>query len=220
MNLHPIRVMIADDHELVREGFDVMIGKFKDIKLVGQASNGKELLELIPLLKPDVVFVDVKMPILDGVQTARKISENYPHVGIIALTMYDSENLITDMVESGAKSYLIKNASKNEVYEAIQAVYKGENYYCKQTHEKLTHIILKNKPNPFRKNKTVSFTPREKEIITLICQEYSSKEIASKLDISTRTVEGYRERIQEKMEVKNMAGIVVYAMRKGLFVPE
>jgi DNA-binding NarL/FixJ family response regulator len=212
-----IRVLIADDQELIRAGFQTLLRRQPEIEFVGEAENGRELLELAATLKPDIIFMDIKMPLLDGIEATRILSGRQPETGIIALTLYDDDNLIVDMLEAGAKGYLVKNAAKQEIIDAIHTVYESGNYYCRHTNSKLTQLIAKSKFNPHKKNKTVEFTQREKEVIDLICREFSNKEIAAKMGLSVRTIEGYRERIQEKMEVHSTAGLVVYAIKKGLF---
>lgn len=212
-----IRVIIADDQELIRAGFQTLLRRQPEIEFVGEAENGRELLELADRLKPDIIFMDIKMPIMDGIEATRILSGRQPETGVIALTLYDDDNLIVDMLEAGAKGYLVKNAAKQEIIDAIHTVYEAGNYYCRHTNSKLAQLIAKSKFNPHKKNKAVEFTPREKEVIDLICREFSNKEIAANMGLSVRTIEGYRERIQEKMEVRSTAGLVVYAIKKGLF---
>jgi len=211
-----IRIVIADDHEMLREGFHNMLKKQTDIKLVGEASDGKELVEITEEKKPDIVITDIKMPRMDGILATRAILKNNPEIGIIALTLYDEDHLIIDMLEAGAKGYLTKTASKSEVIDAIHAVYKQTTYYCRHTSARLMQLIARSKFNPHKKYTEPQFNEREKEIIRLICKEYTSKEIADAIGLSVRTVEGYREKIQDKMKVKNMVGIAIYALRKGI----
>ena len=197
-----------------------MLSKQPDIKLAGEAENGKELVELTARVHPHVIITDVKMPLMDGIEATRYLTQHEPDIGIISLSMFDEEQLIIDMLEAGAKGYLLKNADKNEVVEAIKTVYGGEPFYCKHTSIKLAQMIATSKFNPRKKNGKAEFTERETEIISLICQQYTNKEIGEKLYLSSRTVEGYRLRIQEKMDVKNIAGLVIYAIKNRLFVPE
>jgi DNA-binding NarL/FixJ family response regulator len=213
----PIRTILADDHEIFRDGFQTMLKKQKDIELVGEAENGKELIELAEKLQPDVIITDIKMPLMDGIEATRILSKRFPETGIIALSMFDEDNLVVDMLESGAKGYLIKNAPKHEILEAIKTVYNKGTYYCHHTSNKLAQMIAKSKFNPYKKAKKIDFTGREMDIIKLICAQFSNKEMASRLNLSVRTVEGYRDRILEKMDVRNTAGIVVYAIKNGIY---
>lgn len=212
-----IKVVLADDHEIFRDGFNVMLKKQEDIELVGEAANGEELIEQVQKLKPDVVITDIKMPLLDGIEATRILTARWPDLGIIALSMSDEENLIMDMLEAGAKGYLIKNAHKNEIFDAIKCVYRNEVYYCNQTSGKLIKMLANSNHAPYKKEIKPTFTKKEIEIIQLICTESSNKEIANKLDLSVRTIEACRERIQEKTGAKNMVGIVVYAIRNGIY---
>ncbi len=212
----PIKIVIADDHEIFRDGFKVMLRKQEDVQIVAEAENGRELLQLAEQHQPDVVITDIKMPHVDGVEATREIKTRWPHIEVIALSMFDEENLVVDMLEAGAKGYLLKNTHKAEVLQAVKAVYKGETYYCNATSTKLAQMIAKSHFNPY-KNKKPTFNAKEVEIIKLICQELSNKEIASQLGLSIRTIEGYREKILEKIEAKNIAGLVIYAIKNNLY---
>jgi DNA-binding NarL/FixJ family response regulator len=214
-----IKLVIADDHEIFRDGFKLMLSKFPEIILVGEAGNGRELLELIEKENPDVILTDIKMPVMDGIEATKKIVELYPDKGIIGLSMYDDDELIIEMLEAGAKGYLIKNAGKEQIIEAIKTVYNSEPYYCRTTSSKLTQMIAKSRFNPYKKTEKAEFSEREKEIIACICDEMTNKEIGDKLFISVRTVEGHRLKILEKMNVKNTVGLVVYAIKNGIVKP-
>lgn len=213
----PIRIILADDHEIFRDGFETMLSKQKDIELVGQASNGVELIQQVAALLPDVIITDIKMPLMDGIEATRILQKDFPEMGIIAFSMFDEDSLIIDMLEAGARGYLLKNTSKNEVFEAIKTVYSGEGYYCHKTSVKLAQLIGKSNFNPYKKISKNKLTEREIELIGHICRELTNKEIASAMDLSMRTIEDYRAILQEKLEVKNTAGIVIYAIKNGLY---
>jgi DNA-binding NarL/FixJ family response regulator len=213
-----INVLLADDHEIFRDGFRIMLKKQNKIVMIGEAENGNELIDLTTSLQPDIIITDIKMPKIDGIEATRILINKYPHIGIIALTMFDDDHLIIDMLEAGARGYLIKNATKLEIFEAIKTVHENGTYYCRHTSNKLTRLIAESKFDPFKKNEVrIAFSKRELEIIQLICEERSNKEIASQLILSVRTIEGHRENIEEKMNVRNTAGIVVYAIKHGIF---
>jgi DNA-binding NarL/FixJ family response regulator len=211
-----IKLMIADDHEIYRDGFKLMLSKFPEIILTGEAANGRELLDLATTLKPDVILTDIKMPVMDGIEATKKLAALFPETGIICLSMYDDDELIIEMLEAGATGYLIKNAGKDQIIEAIKTVYNGDPYYCKTTSHKLTQMIAKSRFNPYKKTVKTEFSEREEEIIACICTEMTNKQIADKLFISVRTVEGHRLKILEKMRVKNTVGLVVYAIKNGI----
>lgn len=218
--MNTIRLVIADDHEIFRDGLALMLSKQQNIELIGQAENGKQLLSLVRELQPDVVMTDVKMPVMDGIEATRSLLAENPDLQIIALSMFDEENLIVDMLEAGAKGYLLKNADKQEILDAIHSAYEGKPYYCHHTTSKLASMISKSRFNPYKKRDPLVFTDREKEIIRLICQQLTAQEIADKVFLSKRTVEGHRTRILEKMNVKNTAGVVIYALRHRLVTEE
>ena len=213
----PVRVVLADDHEIFRDGFQIMLEKQEDIEFVGEAGDGMELLSLVKETMPDVVITDIKMPKLDGIEATKKLSEEFPGIGIIAFSMFDEDSLIVDMLEAGARGYLLKNATKTEIFDAIKTVYAGGSYYCNHTTGKLAKLIGKSNFKFPAKIERPSFNDKELKIIELVCRELSNKEIAAAMFLSVRTVEGYREKIVEKMEVKNTAGIVIYAIKNNLF---
>lgn len=213
-----IKIAIADDHEIFREGFKLLLRDQDEVRLVGEAENGRELLQVVAECQPDVVIVDIKMPVLDGVDACKAIKKNFPDVQVIALSMFNEDSLIVDMLEAGAKGYLLKNTNKQELLTAVRAVYEGNTYYCSATSEKLTRMIANSKFNPYRNQTTVFFTSRELTIIQMICQQYTSKEIGIKLGLSYRTIESHREKIQEKTGAKNVIGIVIYAIKHDLVV--
>ena len=215
-----IRLVIADDHEIFRDGLALMLSRQHDVVLAGQAGNGRQLLELVAREKPDIVMTDIKMPIMDGIEATRLLLQQYPDLKIIALSMFDEENLIVDMLEAGAKGYLLKNADKQEILDAINNVSEDRTYYCRHTSARLASMIVKSKFNPYKKSEQVSFNDREKEIIRMICQQCTTQEIGERLFLSKRTVEGYRTKILEKMNVKNTAGVVIFALRHHIITEQ
>ncbi len=211
-----ITLVIADDHEIFRDGLALMLSRQEGFVLAGQAGDGKELLRLVEEHRPDMVLTDIKMPLLDGISATRTLLRQNPDLKIIALSMFEEENLIVEMLEAGAKGYLLKNADKKEILEAIATVNEGNIFYCKHTTARLAAMIVKSKFDPLKKNPGALFTDREKDIIRLICRQNTAQEIGKLLFLSKRTVEGYRTRILEKMEVKNTAGVVVFALKHNL----
>lgn len=214
----PIRIVIADDHPLFIEGFVSTINKkaTDKIKIVGEANNGKELVDEVDQKKPDVVITDISMPVMDGLQASRYINQTYQNVGIIALTMHDDPELICEMFETGAKGYLIKNANYKEVIEAIETVYRGEMHYCSTSSTRLIKKIGPSKYNNYKKNNSISFCDIEIKIMKLICKQITTKEMADEMYMSTRTIEQYIHRIKEKIEAKNMVGIALYSIKNGI----
>lgn len=211
----PIRIIIADDHELYRDGFRSMLTRLPELELLGEATDGEELLQLTAEVQPDVVVTDIKMPRMDGIEATRHIKKEFPSINVIALSMFDDESLIIDMLEAGAKGYLLKNAHKEEIVEAVKTVFKNDVYYCNQTTIKLAQLIASSKFNPYRKKARPVFSEREVQVIEQLIEGLSSKQIGEKLGLKQRTIESYREKIMEKMGVNNVAGVIVYAMKNG-----
>ena len=211
-----IQLVIADDHEIFRDGLSLMLSRQKNMTLAGQAQNGQELLQMVRKSPPDVVLMDIKMPHMDGIEATKILSREFPELKIIALSMFSEENLIVEMLEAGAKGYLLKNADKLEILEAIKSVMEDRVYYCRDTSATLASMIVKSNFNPYRKRDVAEFSERETEIIRLICKQLTAQEIGDTLFLSRRTVEGYRTRILEKMNVKNTAGVVIYALKNKL----
>jgi DNA-binding NarL/FixJ family response regulator len=214
---HPIKILIADDHEIYRKGFRALLKNEREVTIVGEAENGRELVDLAAMLQPDIIITDIKMPVMDGIQAAKTIREKYPDIRVMAISMYNEDNLVIDMLEAGARGYLLKNTKKAEVVQAVKDVFEGRTYYCHDTSERLIRMIAENKYIPYRYHSQPNFSRKEIEIMILICKQYTNKEIASALNLSSRTIEGYREKIQEKTESRNSIGIVIYAIRHNYF---
>jgi DNA-binding NarL/FixJ family response regulator len=213
---HKIQVMIADDHDIYRDGLKSLLEHSSEFIVTGEACTGKHLISLCEKNTPDVVMTDIIMPVMDGICATKWMAENLPTVRVIALSMFNQDHLILDMLNAGASGYLIKNAHKNEIIDAVHSVYKNKPYYCSSTSHKLARLIGNNTPNPARLNK-IMFSTIEMEVIRMICEQKTTKEIGDHLNMSMRTAEEYRKRIREKMDVKNIAGIVIYAIRNNLF---
>jgi DNA-binding NarL/FixJ family response regulator len=212
-----LKVLLVDDHEIYLDGLQAMLQKQPAIKVVGLASNGAECIRLTKTMKPDIILTDIKMPVMDGIVATKYIAENHPGIGIIALSTFDEEGPIVEMLEAGARGYLLKNAHKTEILEAIHSVYQNIPYYCRSTTTRLARLIAQSRFNPYKEAELPLFTEREKIIIRMICEEKTSKEMADIFYVSNRTIDGNRTRILEKMQVHTVAGIVIYAIRHKMF---
>ncbi|RAJ06759.1 LuxR family two component transcriptional regulator [Chitinophaga skermanii] len=215
---HPIRVAIADDHKIFRNGVINSLTPYQNIQIVFEAEDGEHLLSIMEEQLPDVILMDLKMPKMDGIQATIKVRAKYPDVKIIILTMYEDDNFILHLVENGANAYLLKNSEPEEIYEAICTTFQKGFYFNENVNLALLKKVLhKTKPQVKTTFKDeIEFSEREKEVLKLICNEHTTQEISEKLYLSPRTVEGIRQKILEKMNVKNSVGIVVYAFRHGL----
>lgn len=219
--MRKIKLAICDDHTLFRVGMATILGQIHDFDLILEAGNGQELLDKIARKMPDVVLLDLQMPVMDGTVTADHLRENYPLVKIVVLTMHDEDRMVLHLLEKGVSGYLLKDAEAGEVEKAIrkvmdEGVYLTE-FVSRAMHRKMTNKTkVDNKPaNPFYNSK-ILLSEREKEVLTLICEGLSTNEISEKIFLSPRTVEGHRLRILEKTGTKNTAGMVAYAFKNSL----
>lgn len=212
----PIRVVIADDHAIFREGLKSVLRNQPELSMVGEAGNGEELLAVVENLNPDIVITDIKMPKMDGIMACQLICEKYVATKVIAISMFNDDKNIMGMLEAGATGYLLKNAEHDEMYGAIKTVHEGHSYYSASTTQCLARMIGERKFGHYRKRTSVEFTKRELEVIRLICDQFMNKEIADELKVSIRTVESYRNSILEKIGAKNSVGIVLYAIKHKL----
>ncbi len=213
----PIRIVIADDYSMFREGVHLMLEKQDELIITGEAGDGSELLKVVHETKPDLVIIDIEMPVMNGIEATQAIKKEFPQTGVIALTMFSDDHLIADMVEAGASGYLLKSTTKEELIEAVKAVHEGHLYFCNKTSLRLSKMIAKSKT--LHTAPKAEFNEKEIQIIKLICEQYASKEIAEKTSLTHRTVEKYRDHIMEKTGARNMAGIVIYAIREGIYKP-
>ncbi|MGZ3862885.1 MAG: response regulator [Bacteroidia bacterium] len=204
-----ISIIIADDHSIIRDGLRAMLEKNNFCKIVGEAANGEELLELLKSTPCDIVCTDISMPKMDGVEATKQIVKNFPKIKVMCLSMHEEAGFIKQMMEAGAVGYVFKDSPSEELQTAIEAVNSGKKYF----NQKLFDILL----NMESSGKTVSvLSSREKEILKLIAEEYTNPEIAEKLFLSVRTVDTHRQNLIQKLDVKNTAGLVKYAIKSGL----
>lgn len=213
MGTNKINIVIADDHKLFRKGIIALLEDFDFIGEIGEASNGAELLELLAGMEnlPDVILLDLRMPVMDGVEAQQKIRNLYPGVKVIILTMEDDEQYILHLISEGVNGYLLKNADPDEMERAIVKVVEKGFYFS----DDISMMVLKNL-NKKDKAEAVfnpDFTEKELKVLELICKEYSNSEIAEACDISIRTAEGYRQKLVDKSGAKNIAGLVVLALK-------
>ncbi|MES2331765.1 MAG: response regulator transcription factor [Bacteroidota bacterium] len=215
MERRNIRILIADDHILYRNGLRNLLTQVRNVEVIGEAANGQELVRRSIELTPDVILTDIGMPVMDGVLATKEIARRKLGCRVIVLSAHGKEEPILKMLEAGALGYVLKSAETEEISEAIRTVYNHKPYFCREITEKLTEIVSRNYQMPPQAD--LSFTDREKEIMKLICREYTSKEIAITLNLSKRTVEGHRTRIMDKIGAKSIAGIITYALERGIY---
>ncbi len=214
-----IRIVIADDHEIFRIGLKALFSDQPDFQIAGEADDGKTLISVLRNTTADIVLTDINMPKQDGISASRVIHKEFPGIGIIGISRSNEIYRINHMIEAGAKGYLLKNIDKEEIFHAVTEVHQKQNYYCRSTMSALVNsyssilsISQAGKPQASK------LTDKEIRIIKLICDEFSAKEISNEFFQSCRTVEGWRLKILEKLNVKNTAGIVKYAIRNGIYL--
>ncbi len=210
-----INVLIADDHKIFRDGIRSLLAREKDIHVVADVSNGSELLETVKEHQVDVVIMDIDMGEPNGVETTRLLKQDHPHISVLILSMLGVHEFVLQALENGATGYLLKNAGKDEVLTAIRCISKGDSYFSREVSAILIEA-LHNPRSDRRHSSKIPISAREAEVLKLIAQEYSNPEIAQKLFISIRTVDTHRRNLLEKIGVKNTAGLVKYAISKGL----
>ena len=216
-----IKVILADDHDIVRFGIASVIRTADDIELIGEASDGRGTIELYKQFTPDVAIVDITMPGMNGIETTRAILESYPEARILILTMHMDEEYLNQALKAGAKGYLLKNCDKQELVNGIRMIANGEKVFSgtistlmtEHYINSVTDNILQEKPQP--RGNSIHLTKREKEILNLIADGLTSQEIAESLYISPRTVETHRANLLQKLDIKNTAGLVRYAVENG-----
>lgn len=218
MKSHPrIKIIIADDHEIFREGLACTIQDNPNCKILASCVDGSQLVNAAKKLLPDIVLTDLKMPILSGVDAIRRIHKSNPEIACLALSTFDNEFMIVEALEAGAMGYITKNMPKKELFEAIDSVNRGIPYYCRTTSQKLSRMIGSSFFNPYSQDKKGLFNDIEKTIIRLICEDKNCKEISDILVMSLRTVENHRSRIFKKMDVQTTAGVAIYAVKHALY---
>jgi DNA-binding NarL/FixJ family response regulator len=211
----PIKVAIADDHALFRTGVKTSLSGHKDIQMVAEAENGMQLLNLLKHLKPDVILLDIHMPIMDGYTALPEIKKLYPDMKVIMLSMNNDPSIITRMMEIGANSYLTKESDSETIYHAIRTCYEQEFFFNDLTNKALLNGLRMKKPAEAVAPE-VNLNDKEVTILKLMCEEKSTKEIADIVDLSPRTVEAIRDKLKTKTGVKSMAGLVMYAVKAGI----
>ncbi len=210
--MEKIRIIIADDHQLFRNGLKLLLNSFTEFEVTGEASNGEEFLRLLKTTPADIALMDISMPEMDGIEATRRGLKICPSLNIIALSMYGEDEYYYKMVDAGAKGFLLKDSDISEVREAIITVIKGGSFFSQ---ELLYHVIQKIKLRE-QEPKSAVLSKREKEILLKICEGFSNQEIAESLFISKRTVDKHRANLLGKTNSKNTASLILYAIRNKL----
>ena len=209
----PIRVFLADDHELVRQGLKALLER-EGFQVVGEASNGQEALRLVPDLRSDVVILDISMPVLNGLDTARELQKSPRKTRSILLTRHDEDQYVTEALRAGVRGYVLKHQAATDLVHAIRQVCRGEIYLSPSISRTVVEAFLSKTPLP-----ADPLTSRERQVLQLVGEGKSSKEIAALLGISIKTAESHRTRLMRKLDIHELASLVRYAIRRGLVQP-
>lgn len=208
-----VRVAIAEDHEMVRNGFVSLLNEQPSVRVIYEANNGHELIETLRSCSelPDVCLIDVKMPKLNGYETTASLKKKWPNIKVIALTMYDSEVTVLRMLQNGAEGFVLKDSAFHELSNAILHVHQGGCYFSKKIYAGMATIMGKTDNKP-----AVYITEKEFQFLTLCCSDLTYKEIAREMNVSIRTVEGYRDALFHKLEINSRLGLMLYGLNSGI----
>jgi DNA-binding NarL/FixJ family response regulator len=212
--LKPISILLVDDHTLVREGIRALVEKLSNVKVINEAKDGREALRLVRQNRPDVVLMDIAMPGLNGLEATARLSKDYPDIKVIILSMYANEEYVREAIRAGAVGYLAKRSAAAELEHAITAVSRGEKYFSPLISARITRDRT-GRPTIDRAS-IERLTPRQREILQLIAERHSTKDIAAVLKISTKTVETHRAQLMERLGIHDVPGLVRFAIRAGL----
>ncbi len=213
-----IRIFLVDDHQLVRDGIKALLMSADDLTILGEASSGKECFEKIALEPPDILILDISLPDTNGIEVTKRISAEYPDTRVLILSMYTSEDFIFNSVKAGARGYLPKNTSREELLSAIHAIHDGEEFFA----DSISRIMIKGYVRKAKEEDTIPqrgaipLTTREIEILKLFAEGFINKEMSDKLDISIRTVETHKNHIMKKLELKSTVELIKYAIRNKI----
>ena len=214
--MQKIRVLVVDDHTIVRDGIRALLGLAGDIEVVGEAENGREALDRVRELVPDVVLMDVAMPTMDGLEATRRIHREFPQTKVLALTQYDDREYVFSVVEAGAQGFISKTAASSEVVSGIRAVHRGDSFLSPSVARLLVEHYREGAAVRKSQDPYGQLTDREREILKLLAEGYTGQEIADMLVISPKTVEGHKTNLMSKLDIHNRIDLVKYALRKGI----
>ncbi len=210
------RVLIADDHTIVRQGLRAILESERDIEVVGEAADGREAVRKVSSLRPDAIVLDISMPKMNGLEATERIVHESPRTKVVALTMHSSEEYLYSLFKAGAKGYLLKESASSELVEAIRVVRAGGTYLHPSISTRMVDEFLKGPDPRVRAGSLDGLTTRECEILKFVAEGHTSKEIAALLDLSVKTIEAHRTRIMEKLRIHNVAGLTRYAISRGI----
>ena len=211
-----IKVLIVDDHKIFRDGLNLLFNNFSFVEVIGEAANGEEFLELVEMKYPDIIFMDISMPLMDGIEATEQVLMKYPDLKIIALTTFKDDDCIERMLLAGVEGYMLKNSELSDFENAIKRVSEGGNYFSEEILAHLMRNLNKFKQRETARTKRANFTSREMQILELICQGYNNKQISETIFLSPKTIEKYKSNLFQKTNVLNTVNLIVYAYKHQL----
>lgn len=214
--MKPIKIAIADDYTIYRDGLKIGLTQDENLEVMLEAADGEDLIKGVEADRPDVIIMDLKMPVMDGMEATKLIKKKYPDIKIIVVTMYDDEKFVIHLMEIGANGYLLKNAEAEEIRKAIYSVHETGYYFNNiVSNALLRKLVIKGNIKPSFKE-GIELTEREQDVLKLICAEKTANEMGQQLFLSPRSVEGIRQRLIDKVGVRNTAGLVMFAVKNGI----
>jgi DNA-binding NarL/FixJ family response regulator len=210
-----IAVLLVDDHTVVRQGLRALLESEGDLKVVGEAENGRQAVRLAKQILPDVVVMDVAMPVLNGIEATRQISKELPSIKVLGLTSYGDDDYVSQLMEAGARGFLIKQTAADDLLNAIRQVKEGKTYFSPSIAKRLRGQPGQLQSNGKSATKPAGLTSRESEVLQLIAEGFANKQVAAELSISIKTVEKHRQQVMNKLNIHDVAGLTRYAISKG-----
>lgn len=214
--MQKIRVLVVDDHTIVRDGICALLGLAGDMEVIGEAANGREALEMVRKLMPDVVLMDVAMPVMGGLEATRRIRKEFPKVKVLALTQYDDKEYVFPVLEAGACGFISKTAASSELASGIRSVHRGDSFLSPSVAKFLVQDYQQVAGARASQDSYDQLTDREKEILKLLAEGHTTQQIADLLVVSPKTVEGHKTNLMAKLDIHNRTELVKYALRKGI----
>lgn len=214
--MRKIRILLADDHQLMRSGIRLMLERESDLSVVGEASDGREAVALAKSLRPDVVVMDIGMANLNGIEAAQQVTQNRPEVAIVMLSMHSDESYVLRALKAGARGYLLKDSAEADLIKAVHAVAGGKSFFSPAVSKVLLDDYVRKLKRSGADDAYDLLTPREREVLQLVAEGKSNKDIANLLNLSVYTVESHRSNLMEKLNLRGLPELILYAVRKGI----
>ncbi len=214
--MNKIRILLADDHAILREGIRALLEDYADLSVVGEADDGRKAVDLASQLEPDIVLMDIGMPVMSGLEATRQIKRDYPNIQVLVLTMHDSEEYVSQLLTAGASGYVLKYVASSELVQAIRAVAAGQNYVSPAVTRVLVESLITRRANPRSLDPFQTLTEREREVFQLAAEGNTNRQIADKLGVSVKTIKAHRANMMAKLDIHDRGELVKLAIQRGI----